>query len=356
MTTIYLIRHAEAEGNVYRFLQGQADCALTKKGWRQVRALEKRFAEIPVDAVYSSDLFRACATAAAIYQPKGLPLHKVEALREIRQGAAQFMPWAEIRRRWPDRQKYVNTPDWRDEGGESMREVMERGIRALQEIAAENEGKTVAVFSHGGTIRAILAELSGYGIEHVTDVALGDNTSVACLETENGTFRVLWQGDNSHLKMEEYLSGEKNSMHDSTLNTDLWYAPLQPEQQAFFAAMAETCRRESGEMAALEETVDCVTLVGYQEEEPVGVVRFAPTQGRIFLLCVRENLRGMSFGVQLLGQAVQRSRAAGSEELTVTLAEKAPAMGFLQENDFVPAETLPDGRILMKKDLRWPEL
>ena len=38
MTTIYLIRHAEAEGNLYRIAQGQHDSNLTDRGWRQVEA------------------------------------------------------------------------------------------------------------------------------------------------------------------------------------------------------------------------------------------------------------------------------------------------------------------------------
>ena len=65
MTTIYLIRHAEAEGNLYRIAQGQHDSNLTDRGWRQVRALERRFADIPIDAVYASDLYRTRATASA---------------------------------------------------------------------------------------------------------------------------------------------------------------------------------------------------------------------------------------------------------------------------------------------------
>ena len=83
MTSIYLIRHAEAEGNLYRIAQGQYDSILTDRGWRQVRALERRFADIHIDAVYSSDLYRTCATATAIYKPKNLPLHRVRELREI---------------------------------------------------------------------------------------------------------------------------------------------------------------------------------------------------------------------------------------------------------------------------------
>ena len=66
MTKLYLIRHAEAEGNLYRIAQGQYNSAITEHGYRQIQALARRFAEIPVDAVYASDLYRTCATASAI--------------------------------------------------------------------------------------------------------------------------------------------------------------------------------------------------------------------------------------------------------------------------------------------------
>ena len=49
MTTIYLIRHAEAEGNLYRIAQGQDNSNLTDRGWRQVRALEERFKNVQID-------------------------------------------------------------------------------------------------------------------------------------------------------------------------------------------------------------------------------------------------------------------------------------------------------------------
>ena len=75
MTTVYIVRHAEAEGNIYRRIHGQYNSNLTEKGLLQVAALEERFRPIHLDAVYSSDLRRCRMTARALYEPKGLPLH-----------------------------------------------------------------------------------------------------------------------------------------------------------------------------------------------------------------------------------------------------------------------------------------
>ena len=83
MTTIYLIRHAEAEGNRYRRAHGWYNSTITDRGYHQIAALAKRFADTKFDAVYSSDRFRTMITALAIYKTHGLPLRTVRALREI---------------------------------------------------------------------------------------------------------------------------------------------------------------------------------------------------------------------------------------------------------------------------------
>ena len=44
MTTIYLVRHGEAEGNAFRRIHGQYDTILTPTGFRQTEALAKRLA------------------------------------------------------------------------------------------------------------------------------------------------------------------------------------------------------------------------------------------------------------------------------------------------------------------------
>ena len=89
MTTIYLIRHAEAEGNLYRRAHGWYNSTITDRGYRQIAALSKRFADTKFDAVYSHDRFRTMITALSIYKPHGLPPRRAgRAARrcEIRRG------------------------------------------------------------------------------------------------------------------------------------------------------------------------------------------------------------------------------------------------------------------------------
>ena len=88
MTKIYLVRHAQAEGNLYRRAHGMYDSLVTPQGYAQIEALRRRFADIPVDAVYSSPLLRTRTTAAAIYEPKHIPLRVLNDLHEVNCG-----PW-----------------------------------------------------------------------------------------------------------------------------------------------------------------------------------------------------------------------------------------------------------------------
>ena len=122
MTTIYLIRHAEAEGNLYRRIHGWYDALVTPNGMRQIKALEQRFATVPIQAVYSSDLIRTQLTAGAVYLPKNLPLHLDPGLREIHMGDWEDRTWGEVRHKEPEQLALFNhsDPTFRAPHGETL--------------------------------------------------------------------------------------------------------------------------------------------------------------------------------------------------------------------------------------------
>ena len=101
-TTVYIIRHAEAEGNVYRRCHGQYNALLTTRAYKQLPYLAKRFEDVPLAAVYSSDLFRARVTAQAVAEPHHLSVETRPVLREIDMGDWEDIPWAELPHTWPE--------------------------------------------------------------------------------------------------------------------------------------------------------------------------------------------------------------------------------------------------------------
>lgn len=66
MTTIYLIRHAQAAGNVGHVFQGHVNSNLSPLGYAQLEYLARRGQELHPDIVYSSPLKRAAETAKAV--------------------------------------------------------------------------------------------------------------------------------------------------------------------------------------------------------------------------------------------------------------------------------------------------
>ena len=343
MTNLYLIRHAEAEGNLYRIAQGQHDSNLTSRGWRQVKALERRFADIPIDAVYASDLYRTRATASALYKPKNLPLHRCPGLREICVGDWEGRTWGDIIRQYPQEMAdFGGRMDrWSIPGAETPAEVLARVRAAVEGIARENPGKTLALFSHGYAIRLLLASLQGISLRDTGEKSpTGDNTAVSLLEWDGARLRVVFMNDNRHLNTPEYLAGETSVRRAYALEPGLWFRPLAgPESgERLSAAWAEA----GGPLPAA-----ALTLEGLLGEEPVGLLRMDPAAGRIHLVYIRPDCRRRGLGIQLLGQAVQHARAQGADTLTASAAG-GPGEAYLRSCGFAPQEQA-EGPVLWRK-------
>lgn len=340
MTTIYLIRHAEAEGNLYRIAQGQANSSITDRGERQIQALARRFADIPIDAVYASDLYRTCATASAIYKPKGLPLHRRRDLREICVGVWEEKTWGEIARQDPAQLENFNhrLHLWHVEGAETPQAVQTRLLAAVRDIAAANDGKTAAVFSHGCAIRLLLAALQGIPLEELGKTPTGSNTAVSLLRAEGARIQVVWRDDASHLTDPAFTQGCTVKQRANGLEPGLYFRPLAREQAEFPAAWAGT----SGAPPA-----GAPVLAGYLDGTPVGAVAFDDGReaergcGWIPLLTVAEPWRRRGYGVQLIGQAVMHYRPMGRDRLRLPTPETEAAAGFYREFGFSPAADGP---------------
>ena len=75
MTRLYLVRHAQAQGNVEKTFQGSIDAPLSALGMEQLERLAERFADMPFDVIYSSPLARAYQTALGEGDSGGAPFY-----------------------------------------------------------------------------------------------------------------------------------------------------------------------------------------------------------------------------------------------------------------------------------------
>jgi probable phosphoglycerate mutase len=107
-------------------------------------------------AVHTSPLARARETAAAVARPHALMPAVAEGLREIDLGEVEGRSFDDYPRQL--REALLRDPTHaRFPGGETYTELQRRVSAAVDEIVARHRDATVAVITHAGPIRALLA-------------------------------------------------------------------------------------------------------------------------------------------------------------------------------------------------------
>lgn len=149
-----MLRHGQTAWNAEQRIQGQLDVPLDDTGRWQAARLAEALAGEDLQAIYSSDLARAHATATAIAAVCGAPVTRDVRLRERGFGVFEGHTYAEIEQRWPQ-----EVSRWRrrepgagPDGGEPLETFYERCVAAVTECAAAHPGQAIAIVAHGGVL------------------------------------------------------------------------------------------------------------------------------------------------------------------------------------------------------------
>ncbi|MBE6949700.1 MAG: GNAT family N-acetyltransferase [Ruminococcaceae bacterium] len=313
MTKVYIIRHAEAEGNLYRRIHGWYNSRLTDTGLLQLNYLQKRFESIQLDAVYSSDLMRTRLTAQAVAKNSGLTVQTTPALREVCAGVWEDRTWGYIGEFYPEQYQYFsNMPlNWQVEGSEAFTHLQDRMENAILCMAAEHPNGTVAAATHGYAIRSLLCRIMGLDGNEIGKVGHSDNTGVTLLEVENGVIRIVYNNDTSHIPdcLSRFRSQAWWKNKDGKDDSLLWF------------------KAENGAEKAFSGT--CVSFIAMKETAPAGVITLNTELesdlgfGHITDYRLEPEYRGRCLSVQLLGQAVSVFRTLGRKRLVVRIASES---------------------------------
>lgn len=146
MTKVFFVRHARPNCNNHDDLTRE----LSPEGLRD-RVLVTRFlTERGIGAVLSSPYRRAVDTVAQFAQGAGLEIQLDADFRERRVDGAWIEDFdAFCRRQWADF-------DYKLSDGETLREVQERNIRALERVLETHADQTVAIGSHGTALSTVI--------------------------------------------------------------------------------------------------------------------------------------------------------------------------------------------------------
>ena len=157
-TKLYLIRHGETEQNKTGILMGSTDTPLNDCGREQAARLGARINALAVDSIFSSPLLRAAETASLVFGQEAQIITD-SSIQEFHFGDWEGLHFSEIARQYPEVWQVWLT-DWEKAhipGGEAFAAFTHRVISFVEEVVRYNPGKQVAVVSHGGCIRSLLA-------------------------------------------------------------------------------------------------------------------------------------------------------------------------------------------------------
>ncbi|MBM3221733.1 MAG: histidine phosphatase family protein [Candidatus Rokubacteria bacterium] len=174
-TSVYLFRHGEVTLAQTRRFIGHLDVPLSPLGEAQCAAQARHLREIPIAALYTSDLVRAWRSGELIGAPRGLVPSAVPALREMSMGRWEGLTADEIRTREPEAFAtwMASIGEFPFPEGESVPDLAARAWPAFEALVTAHAGAAIAIVAHGGTNRMLLCRALGLPLDRLLSFGQG---------------------------------------------------------------------------------------------------------------------------------------------------------------------------------------
>jgi alpha-ribazole phosphatase len=193
VTTFFFVRHGESEANAAHRFSGRADSPLTERGRKQAEVVAAALDAVPFDRIVATPLSRSLDTALVIGRRRKMPVDVVDDLIEIDVGDRTGATFDEV----------AGLPDWKEDGfvawpnGETLEQVLERGLRGVRRLVRETPDGTLLVIGHGGVTRILVSHF--LGILPKLDRSPATNTNVTVIVTDGETGRVERLFESAHI-------------------------------------------------------------------------------------------------------------------------------------------------------------
>jgi broad specificity phosphatase PhoE len=201
-TRLVLVRHGVTDWNREGRFQGHLDPPLGEDGRREAALLADRLgsdALLRPERIVSSPLQRAAQTAAAIGDTIGSAVETDERLIEIGQGEWEGRTHAELElvdaeryRAWRNAAGIRQPP-----GGETIESALAR-VSDLIDSLGEDDGGTICLVSHGGTLRVLARVLLDLADDRSWALDV-DNASIGVAARAGSRWRLDRWNDTRHL-------------------------------------------------------------------------------------------------------------------------------------------------------------
>jgi len=184
LSRLLLVRHGNTKGNSAERLWGHTDIELSALGIKQAERLRDRLAAEKIDAIYTSELRRASATAEIIASRHQTKVTICPELKEINFGQVEGLTFQEISHLYPELARAWPTRDltFQFPGGESVGDLNNRVVKFLKRLEKHAPEETILIVAHSGILRLLICHLLGIEPWHWRQLRT-DLASLSILET-----------------------------------------------------------------------------------------------------------------------------------------------------------------------------
>jgi len=201
MARIILVRHGETDWNKREVFRGQIDVLLNQNGLNQAQAVGNALKGQKLNAIYSSPLSRAVQTANEIAKFHNLDVNLEDGYLDLNYGQWQGVSHEEVKTRYPELyDKWHEQPHLlRFPGGESLNDVRERAINALERIIFIHPGDTIIVVAHRVVNKVLLCSVLDLDNSHFWRIRQ-DTCCINIFEDSKIGYVLYCLNDTCHLK------------------------------------------------------------------------------------------------------------------------------------------------------------
>jgi alpha-ribazole phosphatase len=173
---LYLIRHTQLQV-APDICYGQSDIDVAMSFVDELAAIKNTLGNVVFDAIYSSPLQRCNKLAVALEMGESKTDYR---LQELHFGDWEMQAWDEIPREifdvWAQDYANISPPN-----GETFSQLQARGVSFIDDILQKHPSDSVAVVTHGGMIRALVAHVLNMPLKGLFRLSI-DHGSITHLE------------------------------------------------------------------------------------------------------------------------------------------------------------------------------
>jgi len=185
MAKIYLVRHGVTQANKENRFAGRTDEELHPEGKHQILQVGERLKKTGITSVYCGPAKRTVQSAELLGSLLNVPCFPLQEIDEIHIPHWDGLTKDEIRQQYNEEYPtWLKNPEtFRLPGCETLKQVQERAVGAVNQMLAQQNSGNLLLVSHLIVLRCLVLYYQELEIKDFRSIKI-DNGSINCLSAE----------------------------------------------------------------------------------------------------------------------------------------------------------------------------